>query len=77
METTVHRILAIFRANHVRAGQVLSKKVMMDEIKGWPPQEKLLVRDAWHVLTSQGLIREGHPDGPTLTTAGEKIAYSA
>lgn len=76
MEDVLFRILGIFRSKGIRAGQVLVKKEMMDEIKTWSTQDKMLVRDAWHTLVGQGLIQDGHPDGPTLTVAGERIAYA-
>ncbi|KAB2932932.1 MAG: hypothetical protein F9K24_08685 [Leptonema illini] len=75
MEKIVHKILQIFQAHGIRAGGVLSKKLMMDEIKTWPADEKMMVRDAWHTLVGHGLIQEGHPEGPTLTPAGERSIY--
>lgn len=75
MEKTVNKILHIFHAHGIRSGGVLSKKLMMDEIKTWPADEKMMVRDAWHTLVGHGLIQEGHPEGPILTPAGERAIY--
>ncbi len=75
MEKIVQKILQIFQAQGIRAGGVLSKKLMMDEIKSWPSDEKMMVRDAWHTLVGHGLIQEGHPEGPILTPAGERAIY--
>jgi hypothetical protein len=75
MDQIVHKILQIFQAHGIRAGGVLSRKLMMDEIRTWPAEERVMVRDAWHILVGQGLIQEGHPNGPTLTPAGERAIY--
>jgi hypothetical protein len=66
----VHKILKLFRTHSIPAGQVLPKAHLTAELQGWAPAEKAQMRNAWHTLVGEGLIAEGHPDGPTLTPKG-------
>ncbi|MCB1165565.1 MAG: hypothetical protein KDK37_12390 [Leptospiraceae bacterium] len=75
-EKVIKDILAIFQSKGLQAGDVLDKKVMMDEIKTWPADRKMMVRDAWHLLVGNGLIQEGDPTGPRLTPRGEQFMNS-
>ncbi|MBI38376.1 MAG: hypothetical protein CMF59_02160 [Leptospiraceae bacterium] len=75
-EQVLKDILQIFKSNGIKAGDVMDKKLMMDEIKSWPQERKLMVRDAWHMLVGNGLIQEGDPAGPRLTPRGEQLMNS-
>ena len=66
----VSKILQLFRTHGIGAGGVLPRAHLTAELQSWSPQEKAMMRDAWHTLVGQGLLAEGHPDGPTLTPKG-------
>ncbi len=66
----VQKILALFRTHSIAAGEVLPKAHLTEELQSWSPAEKGQMRNAWHMLVGEGLIAEGHPDGPTLTEKG-------
>lgn len=72
----VHRILKLFRTHSIAVGQVLPKAHLTAELQSWSPPEKARMRDAWHTLVGEGLIAEGHPDGPTLTPKGSAVLAS-
>ncbi|MCR9140823.1 MAG: hypothetical protein NXI24_01025 [bacterium] len=66
----VQKILNLFRIHSIGVGQVLPKAHLTAELQSWPPAEKAQMRNAWHTLVGEGLIAEGHPEGPTLTPKG-------
>ncbi len=66
----VQKILKLFRTHSIQAGQVLPKAHLTEELQSWSPAEKAQMRNAWHALVGEGLLAEGHPEGPTLTEKG-------
>lgn len=68
-------ILEVFRTNSVTAGNRLHKRVVLDSIKasGLPMDQ---VRNAWHQLMGEGLIRQVGED-LELTERGGSVLYGS
>jgi hypothetical protein len=45
---------------------------MTENLKKFPPEKKVLIRDAWHFLIGNQFLMEGNPQGPVLTKKGEE-----
>lgn len=73
----VEIILETFKEHKIGVGEVLEKSLLMERLKNLPPAKKAEVRDSWHFLVSQGIIREvPGGKGPILTDLGYSMIYT-
>jgi hypothetical protein len=72
MTEIINEILKVFKEHGIKAGQFLPKEIMTENLKKFPPEKKVLIRDAWHFLIGNQFLMEGNPQGPVLTKKGEE-----
>jgi hypothetical protein len=69
-------ILTTFKEHKVQAGEILEKSIIMSKLKELPPEKKAEIRDTWHYLIGNGILREVMgAKGPMLTELGYAMVY--